>query len=240
MTPSYYSYAGGLEEPHEAEGDSHGCPAAEHDPRAGPGDGGAAEHGAGAAEGGERGGGERDDDGDAQPVVADEAGGEQRHESADGEGEGGGGGGLDGARELGRLLLAGIAVQLDVALGADGDELADGHAARAGEEAREAGDDHGARVPLDGADAQHQRRRRHQAVVRAKNGGAEPVGALRQVLLVLLLVYYAGPRVLGVHHAGHHRQLVISSNDDVGGHDEELIRSSGCMCIQGSDRIGSE
>lgn len=139
LSRSTSSYSACFEEPHEAEGDAHGGPAAGHHPRAGPRDGGAAQHGTDAAERGERGGGQRDDDADAEPVVADEACGQQRHERADGEGERGRDGGLDGARERLLLLAAALAVaielsQLDVALGADGDELADGHAAGARQE----------------------------------------------------------------------------------------------------------
>uniref|UniRef100_K3Z911 Uncharacterized protein n=1 Tax=Setaria italica TaxID=4555 RepID=K3Z911_SETIT len=207
LSRSTSSYSACFEEPHEAEGDAHGGPAAGHHPRAGPRDGGAAQHGTDAAERGERGGGQRDDDADAEPVVADEACGQQRHERADGEGERGRDGGLDGARERLLLLAAALAVaielsQLDVALGADGDELADGHAAGARQEAREAGDDHGARVRLHGAHAQHQRRRRHQPVVGAQHGGAQPVGALRQDVVLVNAAAREGTRVLGVHNAG--------------------------------------
>jgi hypothetical protein len=218
------SYAAGLEEPHEAEGDGHGGPAAAYHARARPRHGSSPQHGAHAAERGQRRGGHGGHHPNPQPVVGDEPGGQQRQERAHGEGERGRRGGLHGAGQC--LLLLGAAVQprqLHVALGAHGHELADGHAARARQEAREPGDDHGARVRLHGAHAQHQRRRRHQAVVGAQHRRAQPVGALRQVVVVHRARRPhddGGRRVLGVHHGSHLA--------DAAGHGDR------CVC----DRIG--
>jgi len=62
------------------------------------------------------------------------------------------------------------------------DELGDVHAARARQEAREPGDQHGARVHLHGAHAQHHRCRQHQLAVGTQHCRVQPVGALQHVV----------------------------------------------------------
>ena len=78
-------------------------------------------------------------------------------------------------------LLAGAVGLLGVGLRMDRDELAGGHRHRPGDQRRHAGQQDRAVVGARDADAEHEARSRHDAVVRAEHGRAQPADAVAKV-----------------------------------------------------------
>ncbi|KAF2909649.1 hypothetical protein DAI22_11g042200 [Oryza sativa Japonica Group] len=165
----------------------------------------------------------RDDHHHPHPVGAgDEPRREQRERGAGGEGQRRGGRGLAGARHRRRRRVQSQASrsraaaaapafevgELDVELHVDGDVLADGHAAGAGDEAGQPGQEDGARVGgARRADAEHERRGGDEAVAGAQHRGAQPLGAHSAAAVVggfLLLLCLLRHGELGIAVGGSH------------------------------------
>jgi hypothetical protein len=91
------------------------------------------------------------------------------------------GGDMQASTHLAFFLDVGL---LGVALRVHGHELPDGHAAGAGHQARQPAHHHGLHALLHGPDAQHQRRDRHQPIVRAQHQRPQPRRPVRVVLVL--------------------------------------------------------
>jgi len=96
------------------------------------------------------------------------------------------------AREL--LSLARQVGPLRVGLGADGYVLAGSHRHRPGYQAGHPGDQDVASRRVRGGHADEQARGRHDAVVCAQDGGAQPTDSLRTVALAMSSRHTSSPR----------------------------------------------
>jgi hypothetical protein len=175
-------------EPEDRERGRHGQPASQEHAEPGADDAGAAEVRARGAEPSQAQAAGRADRRDPGRPGPHEAARQQRHRRAHRERQRGRGRGLRRARQPLAVAAAAVVVaaaagaalrvrHLDVVLRVHGHELADGHAAGAGHQPRQAGHQHLPRAVVDGAHADHERRHGDQPVVGAQDGGAQPLRA---------------------------------------------------------------